>query len=230
MTRRMPAAVIAAVLAVMTAGCSDSSSNPGLDPGSEASATSPVRTPSVAAVPNGSVNSSLQPTLSSSVPVTTTSSSAAPPISPMPWPSSLGADEVTAAQAAITAYRSYWQMVDLASAQPDRDWMQEVSQYATGPEKQSLLAALSKLTERGYYTVGSTGVSPRVTSVQQGVVVITDCVDKTATDSLDSTGVSVKAPDRVGSYFRHPSTAQIAQLQDGRWAVALTTDDWSQTC
>jgi len=61
-------------------------------------------------------------------------------------------------------------------------------------------------------------------------VAITDCVDKTAADSLHSNGTSVKAPDVAGSYFRHPSTAQMAQLTDGRWAVVFMTDDWSQTC
>ena len=61
-------------------------------------------------------------------------------------------------------------------------------------------------------------------------VEIVDCVDKTATDYLESNGGSVKAPDQAGSYFRHPSNVQMVQLQDGRWAVSFTTDDWSETC
>ena len=206
----------------MLAGCSNDSADPGTTLASTSSAAPP--TPSVAAV---STTSS-----TSTVPSTSRSVTEVAPIgsSPPPWPSTLSIEEIAAAQGAIAAYRSYWQTVDLAAAQPGQDWTEEIAFYATGIEQQSLLDTLRKLVARGYHTVGSTGISPRVTSVQPGVVAITDCVDKSATDSLDSNGTSVKAPDVAGSYFRHPSTAQMAQLTDGRWAVVFMTDDWSQTC
>ena len=54
-------------------------------------------------------------------------------------------------------------------------------------------------------------VAPIVLTVENGVVAISDCVDKTSTDSLDSSGNSVKAPNGPGSYFRHPSTIQVVQ-------------------
>jgi len=223
MTRRWAAAMISVVLGAVIAGCSNDSADPVTVAASASSRPTP--TPSVAAISTAPPTSSAPPAVSSTV----TSASVNLSTSPT-WPNTLSPDEVAAAQRAIAAYRSYWQVVDLAAAQPGLDWSEEVAQYATGPEQQSLLAALRKLAERGYHTVGNTVLSPRVTSVQQGVVAITDCVDKTVADSQDSTGRSVKAPNVPGSYFRHPSTAQVAQLADGRWAVVVTTDDWSQTC
>jgi len=222
MTRRWAAAVISVVLGAVIAGCSNDSADPVTVAASASS--HPTPTPSVAAI-------STAPPTSSAPPAVSTVTSASVNLSTSPtWPNTLSPDEVAAAQRSIAAYRSYWQVVDLAAAQPGLDWSEDVAQYTTGPEQQSLLEALRKLAERGYHTVGNTVISPRVTSVQQGVVAITDCVDKTVADSQDSTGRSVKAPNVPGSYFRHPSTAQVAQLADGRWAVVVTTDDWSQTC
>jgi len=222
MTRRWAAAMISVVLGAVIAGCSNDSADPVTVAASASSRPTP--TPSVAAISTAPPTSSAPPAVSSTV-------SASPDLATSPaWPTTLSPDEIAAARGAIEAYRSYWQVVDLAAAQPGLDWSEEVAQYATGPEQQSLLAALRKLAERGYHTVGNTGISPRVTSAKQGVVAITDCVDKTVADSQDSNGRSVKAPDVPGSYFRHPSTAQVAQLADGRWTVVVTTDDWSQTC
>ena len=53
--------------------------------------------------------------------------------------------------------------------------------------------------------------------------------------SVDATGPAKTSAletlsDLAGSYFRHPSNVQMVQLQDGRWAVSFTTDDWSETC
>ena len=119
------------------------------------------------------------------------------------------------AQAAVEAYRGYWRMVDLAIADPGRDWSQQVAQYATGPAEADLVQALRDLSSQGQRAVGTTVVVPQVSKIDGGGIVIIDCVDKTTTDILDAAGKSIKAPDEPGSYFRHPSTAQLAQLQDG---------------
>jgi len=60
----------------------------------------------------------------------------------------LSIEEIAAAQGAIAAYRSYWQTVDLAAAQPGQDWTEEIAFYATGIEQQSLLDTLRKLVAR----------------------------------------------------------------------------------
>jgi hypothetical protein len=137
---------------------------------------------------------------------------------------------VVDAQAAIAAYRGYWQAVDVATAQPNGDWADLVSQFAGGVAKSSFFETLDQLVSRGRYTVGTTAVAPQVLSVEPSLVVINDCVDKSASDLLDLSGKSVRAPDVSGSYLRHQATAQMAELTDGRWVLALKTDDWSKTC
>jgi len=220
MTRRLAATVTALVLAALLAGCSNDSADPVTI---SASASSAAPTPSVAAVSTTISTSTVPPTSDT---VTAASSDGS---SPPPWPSTLAADEFAAAQSAITSYRSYWRTMDRAVAQPGDDWTDEISVDATGPAKTSALETLSDLAGGNYRVVGFTGTSPQVIKVSPGNVEVVDCVDKTATDYLESNGGSVKAPDQAGSYFRHPSNVQMVQLQDGRWAVSFTTDDWSET-
>lgn len=151
-------------------------------------------------------------------------------ITPNPWPATLTPEQVTDAQAAIEGYRDYWKMVDVAIAQPTQDWTEQVQQHTDGPAQVALMETLGRLVERGRYASGTTSVNPVVVDVQPGLVVISDCVDKTATDILDPTGKSVKAPDAPGTYFRHQASANMIETIDGRWVLALGTDDWSQTC
>jgi hypothetical protein len=222
MTRRVGAGLVSVVLAALLSGCSNDSADPSTSAASASSAAPP--TPSVAAVSTTSSTTAVLPTSDT---VTAASSDGS---SPPPWPSTLSADEVAAAQSAITSYRSYWRTMDRAVAQPGDDWTDEISMYAKGPAKAGALETLSDLAAGNYRVVGSTGSTPQVIKVSPGNVEIVDCVDKTATDYLDSNGGSVKAPDQAGSYFRHPSNVQMVRLQDGRWAVSFTTDDWSGTC
>ena len=99
MTRRLAATVTALVLAALLAGCSNDSADPVTI---SASASSAAPTPSVAAVSTTISTSTVPPTSDT---VTAASSDGS---SPPPWPSTLAADEVAAAQSAITSYRSYW--------------------------------------------------------------------------------------------------------------------------
>jgi len=146
-----------------------------------------------------------------------------------PWPPDLSADQVAAAQAAIAAYGSYWKVLDQAGADPGQDWSGPVATVSTGPEMDGVLEYLKQTAARGQRVTGSTRFEPTVTKVDSGVVEMTVCVDKTYTDFFNADGVSIKAPDAPGSYFRHISTAQVAQFGD-QWLVALTSDDWSKTC
>lgn len=108
-------------------------------------------------------------------------------ITPNPWPATLTPEQVTEAQAAIEGYRDYWKMVDVAIAQPTQDWTEQVQQHTDGPAQVALMETLGRLVERGRYASGTTSVNPVVVDVQPGLVVISDCVDKTATDILDPT-------------------------------------------
>lgn len=231
MTRRLAAVLAAAVLAGL-AGCSSDDAAP-----ATGSTTGTSPTASAMVVTTGS--SSSPPTSAaspSSVGVPTPSVIDVPTQTPTstptenPWPADLTPEQVVDAQAAIAAYRAYWQMVDTAAAQPGQDWTQEVSEFTAGPAKDTLLQTFSKLADRGQYSSGITGTNPMVRAIESGVVELGDCVDKSKTDSFNAAGESVRAPDGPGAYLRHPSSVQMARLDDGRWVVVLTTDDWSQTC
>ena len=213
-------AVAAAALIALTA-CTSNLADPG---------TSSTAAPST----SGAASTSVPAT---SVPVTSPSSSSlkptpsvADPTTPNPWPDGLTPEQVADAQAAIEGYRQYWRLVDTAGAQPSSNWTDQFSLVATGPAKESILRTLSLLVDRQTRATGTTGVSPEAVDVQPGAVVISDCVDKTDTDLLDSAGKSVKAPDAPGTYFRHPASAQMVQTTDAHWVLAIKTDDWSQTC
>lgn len=149
MTRRVVAAVTALVLAALMAGCSNDSADPGAISASASSGAPP--TPSVAAVSTTSSTTAVPPTSDS---VTAASSDGS---SPPPWPSTLSADEVAAAQSAITSYRSYWRTMDRAVAQPGDDWTDEISMYATGPAKVGALETLSDLAAGNYRVVDLRG-------------------------------------------------------------------------
>jgi len=211
---------LALLVVLVVAGCT---SSPVVDP------TSTPTTSSSTPASTGSPSSSTPPTSPSVV----TSSSAASTVvqtSTNPWPVDLTPDQITQAQAAIAVYKAYWGLIDRAGAEPGANWTEKVSEYASGPEKATMLTTLAETAARGQRTVGETLIAPVVTDVQPAQIVISDCIDKSHTDFLDSEGVSIKAPDAPGSYIRHPALVQMVQLQDGRWQVVLVTDDWSKTC
>jgi hypothetical protein len=134
------------------------------------------------------------------------------------------------AQAAIAVYRSYWKVIDEAIANPGQDWTPKLSTVATEPELGLALQDFATTAAKGQRATGVTSVEPVVTKVDPGLVTITACIDKTATDFLDANGKSIKAPDAPGSYLRHISTVQIGQFGTDQWLVTNTSDDWSKTC
>jgi hypothetical protein len=225
MTRRFALALVTALL-VTLAGCSSETAAPE-SPSGTATSTTPtavvVVEPSSGAAPSQATSSSFVAPTPSVIDVPT-------PTSANPWPADLTPEQVADVQAAIAAYRGFWQMVDVAAAEPGKDWTEEVSRFTANPAKDILLQTFAKLTARGQYSAGVTGIDPLATSVDGSGVKISDCVDKTNTDSFNSSGTSVKAPDGPGSYYRHPSFVQMAHLQDGRWVVVASAEDWSRTC
>lgn len=146
-----------------------------------------------------------------------------------PWPDDLTPDQVADAQAALAAYRSYWQVLDQAVADPGQDWTAQLAAVAIGPEYDLALKDFAQAAESGQRAVGATTVEPVVTKVEPALITITACVDKSNTDILDSSGNSIKAPNQPGSYFRHVSVAQVGKF-DTKWLVTNTSDDWNKTC
>jgi len=215
-------AALAVSAALLFAGCTSSVAGP-----SDSSSASSTPTSNGATT---SPPSSSSPSMSPSAPVRSSgAASTVTPTSANPWPANLTPDQITQAQAALSAYRAYWALVDQAIAAPGSDWTQQVSQYATGNERDSFLRALAEAAARGQYGSGETRISPEVTAVEPGLVTISDCVDKTGTDYLQN-GTSIKAPNAAGSYFRHPAVVQVAEFTGGTWLVLSTVDDWTKTC
>ena len=101
---------------------------------------------------------------------------------------------------------------------------------ATAVAESQLVEALTQTAARGQRTAGSAQISPVVASAEPALVIIQDCVDSSSADFLYSNGNSIKAPDAAGTYYRHPASAQVVQVLDGSWRVALASDDWSTTC
>ena len=217
-TRRLAATVTALVLAALLAGCSNDSADPGTTSASASSAAPP--TPSVAAVSTTSITST--------VPLPEAGSS--PQATSNPWPAGLTRAQVSDAKAALDVYGRYQALVGVAGANPAKDWTEEVSSVATALAESQLVEALTQTAVRGQRTTGSAQISPIVTRTQPSLVMIQDCVDSSNSDFLDSEGKSIKAPDASGTYYRHPATAQVVQVQDGSWRVAIASDDWSTRC
>lgn len=218
MTRLAVAVVISVVLAVVLVGCSKNSAEPGTTSASTSSAASP--TPSVAALSASSSDS----TAPSSVVDSSTQAAL------NPWPASLTPAQVADAQAALDVYGRYQALVGVAGADPGRDWTAEISVVATAVAESRLVEALTQTAARGQLTAGSAQIAPVVMGAEPSLVIIQDCVDSSNADFLDSNGNSIKAPDAAGTYYRHPAAAQVVQLQDGSWRVAVASDDWSTRC
>jgi len=220
---KVPRAAIAALAALLLAGCTSTIADP--------PDTSPTSAPSVCSAVATSWPSSNAPvTESPSGTASTAAGTTTPSMSTSPWPAELTPDQVAEAKAALAAYTAYWQLIDSAGMEPGGDWEAQIAEYASGPEKTTMLTTLAETAARGQRTTGQTLISPMVTSVQPAQITIADCVDKSQTDFLDSSGASIKAPNAPGSYIRHPANVQMAQLQDGRWQVVFVSDDWAKTC
>jgi hypothetical protein len=187
--------------------------------------TSSSSAPSLSATP-------VPPSGSQSSPGTTATSSSSPEAATEsnPRPADLNPDQVASAQAGLTAYAGYWDVINRALQEPTKDWSSELSRYTSEPALSSALHSLGQLAHAGQHAVGTTTVAPGVSSVATAQIAITDCVDSTRTDFLDQSGASMKAPNQAGSYFRHPATATVDQYQGGAWLVSQIAEDWTKTC
>ena len=213
-----------AVLAV--AGCSsnDLIADPTTATGTPA--MSSMSTSSVTSAPSSSVQPSTSRSATSPSPPSSTSGAAATPS----LPAGLTPAQVADAKEAVAAYVGYYGLVDRAYADPGKDWSKEAAKLAADPVKSSLLRNLAGTAKLGQYRNGTIEVEPRVAKVEPALVTITSCVDATAMGFFDKNGMSIKAPDAPGSYFRHVSEVQVAQYVGGDWLVTFITDDYNKTC
>lgn len=147
-----------------------------------------------------------------------------------PWPADLSPEQVADAQAALTAYLNFYQVVDSAVASPQDDWTGQLSQFAADPILAQLLDAVRGTAALGQYGSGTTSLTPVVTSVVPGVVSLSVCVDSTGRDLFDASGQSIKAPDASGSFWRHQSEVEVWKYESGVWRVTLVKDDWATAC
>ena len=221
--RRGAIAALVASAALLFAGCTSSAAGPS---DSSSASSTPTSTGATTSPPSSS-----SPPMSPSASVTSSSAvSPSPPASTNPWPADLTPEQIAQAQAAIAAYVGYVKLIDQAYAAPGRDWSVEAAKWATDPVKSSFLQNLAGTAARGQYATGATAVYPQVTKVEPGLATMTVCVDATSTGFFDKDGKSIKAPDASGSYYRHPSEAQVAQYEGGTWLVTFITDDYTKTC
>jgi hypothetical protein len=208
-------------------GTSPSASTSSAAPSSASTSLAPATPPSIS--PSAATPSSPKPTKTS-----TSTKSTAPPTGP--WPANLTAAQVKEAQAALAAYKGYWQLLDTALTSPaggaatSKNWTAQVNKFATGTEAAGTLQYFKELHAAGQYSSGKTGINPKVTKVQPALVTLTDCVDHTATGLFNRAGKSIKAANVSGSYFRHVSEVQIAQYVGGKWLVTVTADNWDRKC
>ena len=105
MTRRCAVALVAVVLASL-AGCSSETAAPGTPSGTATSTTASA----VVVEPTSSSTTSSPETSSSFVVPTPSVIDVPTPTSANPWPADLTPEQVVDAQAAMEAYRGYWQI------------------------------------------------------------------------------------------------------------------------
>jgi hypothetical protein len=139
-------------------------------------------------------------------------------------------EQLAATQAALAAYQRYWATRDSIAANPGADWTAQVGTVATAGAGDDLLSMASQLAAAGQHGTGSTTVDPTVSSLNDGIVSLTVCVDSRVADVVDGTGVSVRPPDVPGSLRRYLSSAMVAVFDGGEWLVAVDDDDPSQGC
>jgi hypothetical protein len=205
MGRRMTL-VVAAVLLVLMAGCGNDSADP---------------------IPTQRFSfgdtAAPQPAPGSSGPQTAGASS----------PASLAGltpEQVAAAQAAVAAYQQYWATRDSIAANPGADWTSQVAMVATAGAGEDLLSMAAELAAAGQHGIGSTTVEPTVTSLNNGIVSLSVCVDTRVADVVDGAGVTVRPPDVPGSLRRFVSNAKVAVFDGGQWLVAIDDADRSTGC
>jgi len=213
----------------MTMGTISSASSSSTS-GSGSGSRSPSATTTTTASSKAASSTSPSPSTS-----TSTSTSIAPTTKPSastsnPWPANLKPAQVKDAAAAIKAYRAYYDTLNAAYANPQKDWSQQITLLTAEPIRSQQLTALDKTKAQKQVVSGKATIEPRVTKVGTGDVYLRTCVDTSQTKLLTN-GKSNKLPDVKGSYWRHISLATVTKYADGTWRVsAIDEQQWSTKC
>lgn len=127
---------------------------------------------------------------------------------------------VDATKAAIlAAYRASWaDYVAVSHNFPVKPLDPRLAQHDTGNELVGVRKALTQLNLSGHYNVGTTDLTPVVTSVSGDSAVISDCVFDHSYEVDAATKKATEQPD-VGHSLDHFSMARI----DGTWFVSDST-------
>lgn len=201
-----------------TISSASSSSTSGSGSGSRLPSATTTTTASSKAASSTSPSTSIAPTTK---PSASTSN---------PWPANLKPSQVKDAAAAIKAYRAYYDTLNAAYANPQKDWSQQITLLTAEPIRSQQLTALDKTKAQKQMVSGKATIEPRVTKVGTGDVYLRTCVDTSQTKLLTN-GTSNKLPDVKGSYWRHISLATVTKYADGTWRVsAIDEQQWSTKC
>lgn len=181
--------------------------------------------PSTSSTPGTSSLTSKTPTSSSPAPTTKSSAAAS-----NPWPANLKPAQVKDAQAAITTYRTYYDTINAAYADPEKNWDKPITALTAEPVRSQQLNALAQTRSKGQKLTGSATVDSRVVKVA-GDVYLQACVDTSKTVASAGGKILKKLPDVKGSYWRHLQLATVTKYADGTWRIsAVDEQNWSTKC
>lgn len=144
--------------------------------------------------------------------------------------------EDEAAQAAMAAYESYWQIGDQAGRAPrQQDWRPELAKVMADPALTDYANEVANLASVPAHTVGRYGRAPKVTSVSLGQpprVVITDCLDATGEHLVsDKAGEAGRSLDNPAQPRRYEFEVQIVRYADpDRWLVQQVQPRLEKPC
>jgi hypothetical protein len=130
-------AVVAAGTVLLSACSGTVTADQSTPPTTTTTTASSSSAPSLSATP-------VPPSGSQSPPGTTATSSSSPEAATEsnPWPADLNPDQVASAQAGLTAYAGYWDVINRALQEPTKDWSSELSRYTSEPALSSALHSL----------------------------------------------------------------------------------------
>lgn len=141
-----------------------------------------------------------------------------------------------AAQSALAAYESYWQISEQAGHSPrGKDWRLELAKAMADPALTDYVNEVANLASVPAHVVGRYGRAPKVTTVSLGRpprVVITDCLDATdvhlVSDKAGENGRNLDNPDQPR---RYEFEAQVVQYPDpDRWLVQQVQPRLEKPC
>jgi hypothetical protein len=153
-----------------------------------------------------------------------TTSPAPPPEPSPPPPRSLPSPH----DAALAAYRTFWEVSDAARAAPtERDWRPELESVSRGQALETALIDVANYASIPARTVGTISRSPVIDHGTPDSVTVLDCVDLGDSRLIDASGGTLDDLENQLQRFR----LRAEVVRDGdRWLVEQTTPAVSEPC